>query len=97
MRSCTAPTLSLLLISLLVLPALANAHVAELEMRKGKGGGGGGGGENDGASIASTGSVIPLAKNANNPACKPWYAVRDAIMGGIYHGEQNLLVSWQLN
>ncbi|KAJ7111399.1 hypothetical protein C8R44DRAFT_883201 [Mycena epipterygia] len=31
-------------------------------------------------------SGIPTVANAKDPACKPWYAIRDAIMGGIYHG-----------
>ncbi|KAJ7111415.1 heme peroxidase [Mycena epipterygia] len=34
----------------------------------------------------SDASGIPTVANAKNPACKPWYAVRDAIMGDIYHG-----------
>ncbi|KAJ7679448.1 heme peroxidase [Mycena polygramma] len=29
---------------------------------------------------------IPSKANAKNPVCKPWYDVRDAIMGGLYHG-----------
>lgn len=29
---------------------------------------------------------IPVAADSNNPTCVPFYAVRDAIMGGIFHG-----------
>ncbi|KAJ6577707.1 heme peroxidase [Mycena capillaripes] len=32
---------------------------------------------------------IPTAANAKNPQCKPWYAIRDEIMGDIYHGRCN--------
>ncbi|KAJ7142486.1 heme peroxidase [Mycena epipterygia] len=32
------------------------------------------------------GNGIPTVANAKNPLCKPWYAIRDAIMGGIYQG-----------
>ncbi|KAJ7142475.1 heme peroxidase [Mycena epipterygia] len=31
-------------------------------------------------------SGIPTVANVQNPLCKPWYAIRDSIMGGIYHG-----------
>ncbi|KAJ7642416.1 heme peroxidase [Mycena polygramma] len=34
----------------------------------------------------STNNGIPLKANAKNPVCKPWYDVRDAIMGELYHG-----------
>ncbi|KAJ7141783.1 heme peroxidase [Mycena crocata] len=29
---------------------------------------------------------ITTAADAKNPVCKPWYAIRDEIMGGIFHG-----------
>lgn len=32
------------------------------------------------------GNGIPTVADNKNPACKPWYAIRDAIMGDIYHG-----------
>ncbi|KAJ7061847.1 heme peroxidase [Mycena amicta] len=32
------------------------------------------------------GSGIPNVVNATNPTCVPWYAVRDAIMGGLFQG-----------
>ncbi|KAJ6566832.1 heme peroxidase [Mycena capillaripes] len=32
------------------------------------------------------GNGIPDVSNATNPQCVPWYAVRDAILGGIFHG-----------
>ncbi|KAJ7613853.1 heme peroxidase [Mycena polygramma] len=34
----------------------------------------------------SANNGIPLKANAKNPVCKPWYDVRDAIMGELYHG-----------
>ncbi|KAJ7664490.1 heme peroxidase [Mycena polygramma] len=37
-------------------------------------------------SSGSTNNVIPTKANAKNPVCKPWYDVRDAIMGGLYNG-----------
>jgi hypothetical protein len=70
MRSFSAPTFSLLLLSLIAVPASASPHSPELIQRDG----------------GSGNSVIPTATNSKNPSCKPWYAVRDAIMGGIYHG-----------
>ncbi|KAJ6530749.1 hypothetical protein B0H19DRAFT_1273721 [Mycena capillaripes] len=69
-RSFSAPTFSLLLLSLIAVPASASPHSPELIQRDG----------------GSGNSVIPTATNSKNPSCKPWYAVRDAIMGGIYHG-----------
>ncbi|KAJ7302403.1 heme peroxidase [Mycena albidolilacea] len=38
------------------------------------------------ATGGGSGSGIPTVDGAKNAACKPWYAIRDAIMGGIYHG-----------
>lgn len=32
------------------------------------------------------GSGIPTVADNKDPVCKPWYAIRDAIMGDIYHG-----------
>ncbi|KAJ6504439.1 heme peroxidase [Mycena vulgaris] len=57
------------------MPASASPHSNSHIARKGGDDGG-----DDG------GSGIPTVANAKNPLCKPWYAVRDAIMGGIYHG-----------
>ncbi|KAJ7172812.1 heme peroxidase [Mycena crocata] len=33
-----------------------------------------------------TNSRITTVADAVNPLCKPWYAIRDEIMGGIFHG-----------
>ncbi|KAJ7907643.1 heme peroxidase [Mycena leptocephala] len=74
MRSLSAPILSLLLI---MTPALGSPHIRDPHaIRKGGDDGGNSG----------SGSGIPTVDNAKNPLCKPWYAIRDAIMGGIYHG-----------
>ncbi|KAJ7466118.1 heme peroxidase [Mycena latifolia] len=75
MRSFSAPLLSLLLISLLGVSASASPQVNRHTVRKG--------GDDDGG---SSGSGIPTVASVKNPQCKPWVAVRDAIMGGIYHG-----------
>ncbi|KAJ6537272.1 heme peroxidase [Mycena vulgaris] len=32
------------------------------------------------------GTGIPDVSNATNPLCVPWYGIRDAILGGIFHG-----------
>ncbi|KAJ7670430.1 heme peroxidase [Mycena rosella] len=32
------------------------------------------------------GNGIPDVSNATNPICVPWYGIRDAILGGIFHG-----------
>ncbi|KAJ6525909.1 heme peroxidase [Mycena vulgaris] len=32
------------------------------------------------------GAGIPDVSNAKNPLCVPWYGIRDAILGGIFHG-----------
>ncbi|KAJ7684142.1 heme peroxidase [Mycena polygramma] len=94
MRSLSTSTLSLLVILLLgiVAPARGSPHGPHAMKRKGDDGGGdgggkggGGGGDDDGGN----GSGIPTVDNAKNPVCKPWYAIRDAIMGGIYHGRCN--------
>ena len=37
---------------------------------------------------------IPLVANNKNPTCKPWYAIRDTIMGGIFKGEACFLKFW---
>jgi hypothetical protein len=77
MRSLSAPILSLLLI---MTPALGSPHIRDPHaIRKGGDDGGNSG----------SGSGIPTVDNAKNPLCKPWYAIRDAIMGGIYHGMQS--------
>ncbi|KAJ7640715.1 heme peroxidase [Mycena polygramma] len=36
-----------------------------------------------------SGSGITTAANAKNPVCKPWYAIRDDIMGGVFGGRCN--------
>ncbi|KAJ7221263.1 heme peroxidase [Mycena pura] len=79
MRSFSTPILTLLLISLL---GLAHGHPGAIKRKGGSGGGGGGGDDNSGNSS----NGIPTVANAKNPLCKPWYAVRDAIMGGIFQG-----------
>ncbi|KAJ7495259.1 heme peroxidase [Mycena latifolia] len=57
----------------------------------GGGGGGGGGGSgkpggSDDPGTTTGGSGIPNVANATNQACVPWYAIRDAIMGGLFQG-----------
>jgi hypothetical protein len=37
---------------------------------------------------------IPLVTNSKNPTCKPWYAIRDTIMGGIFGGEACFSIFW---
>ncbi|KAF7354008.1 Peroxidase [Mycena venus] len=80
MRSLSAPIFSLLLATLLgvVAPASGSPHST-----KRKGGDDGGGDDDDNG---GNGNGIPTVDNAKNPLCKPWYAIRDAIMGDIYHG-----------
>jgi hypothetical protein len=38
------------------------------------------------------GNGIPDVSNATNPACIPWYGIRDAILGGIFHGRLTTLL-----
>jgi hypothetical protein len=33
---------------------------------------------------------IPTVQNVKNPACAPWFAVRDTIMGGLFGGQSCL-------
>jgi len=80
MRSFSAPLISFLLITALGLPVNASPSGGS------GGGGGGGGGGDDGGNGGNGASGIPSVANAKNPACKPWYPIRDAIMGGIYQG-----------
>jgi hypothetical protein len=89
MRSLSIPVFSVLLVTLLgvVAPASGSPHSPGPDATKRKNGdSGGGGGGDDGGS----GSGIPTVDGAKNAVCKPWYAIRDAIMGGIYHGIQFL-------
>ncbi|KAJ7915850.1 heme peroxidase [Mycena leptocephala] len=86
-------SVALFLISLLVLPAIAKPHARDLTdpITDPIGIAGDGDGDDD---IDSDGNVpglgdgngIPDVSNATNPQCIPWYAVRDAILGGIFHG-----------
>ncbi|KAF7353995.1 Peroxidase [Mycena venus] len=71
MRSLSAPIFSLLLATLLGVVAPASGSPHSTKRDNDDGG---------------DGSGIPTVDNAKNPLCKPWYAIRDAIMGGIYHG-----------
>ncbi|KAJ6453839.1 heme peroxidase [Mycena vitilis] len=68
-----------------LLLGVASGSPAEVKRKGGHGGGGEGGAEGGGAG----GTTIPTVANVKNPVCAPWYAVRDAIMGGIYHGRCN--------
>lgn len=88
MRSFSVPLFSLLLITILGLPAQGSPHVPK-QMIERKGGPSGGGGGDDGG---SSGSGIPTVNDVKNPLCKPWIAVRDAIMGGLYQGTRFLWV-----
>ncbi|KAJ6566884.1 heme peroxidase [Mycena capillaripes] len=89
MRSISASMLSLLLIMLLgvVAPARGSPYdnYGPHAMKRKDGGGNSGSGKGGGDDGGSA-SGIPTVNNAKNPLCKPWYAIRDAIMGGIYHG-----------
>ncbi|KAJ7583044.1 heme peroxidase [Mycena floridula] len=55
-----------------LLTLFLSVHVYGLSLESRKDGGGGSG--------------IPTVANNKNPVCKPWYAIRDAIMGGLFHG-----------
>jgi hypothetical protein len=89
-------SVALFLISLLVLPAIAKPHARDLTdpITDPIGIAGDGDGDDD---IDADGNVpglgdgngIPDVSNATNPQCIPWYAVRDAILGGIFHGRHN--------
>ncbi|KAJ6566869.1 heme peroxidase [Mycena capillaripes] len=81
MRSISTSLLSLQFILLLAVVIPAHGSPKAHLKRKGGGGEGGGGG--------TTGSGIPFVANAENPVCIPLYGLRDAIMGGIYHGRCN--------
>lgn len=35
---------------------------------------------------------IPTVADNSNPACAPWYDIRDAIMGSVYHGQSHNLL-----
>ncbi|KAJ7896677.1 heme peroxidase [Mycena olivaceomarginata] len=85
MRSLPIPVFSFLLVILLgvVAPASGSPHSPGPDATKRKHGDGGGGGDGD---DGGSGSGIPTVDGAKNAVCKPWYAIRDAIMGGIYHG-----------
>ncbi|KAJ7896672.1 heme peroxidase [Mycena olivaceomarginata] len=80
MRSLSIPVFSFLLVILLgvVTPASGSPRPDTIKRKDGDGGGDDGGG--------GSGSGIPTVDGAKNTVCKPWYAIQDAIMGGIYHG-----------
>jgi hypothetical protein len=77
MRSLSIPVSSFLLVILLGVVAPASGSPQNSVQDAANGG---------------SGSGIPTVYGAKNAACKPWYAIRDAIMGGIYHGIQFLAV-----
>ncbi|KAJ7436687.1 heme peroxidase [Mycena latifolia] len=82
--------LSLLVASLLVSTTLATPHepcattsVSAVDA------GDSGGVDNDGDGNVpglGDGDGIPDVLNATDPLCVPWYGIRDAILGGIFHG-----------
>ncbi|KAJ7857188.1 heme peroxidase [Mycena leptocephala] len=80
MRSLSS-IIPLCVVALLGTHVGARPQVRAAPASKGGGGGGGGGG---GAPI--TGSGIPDVANARNPTCVAFYAIRDAIMGGLFQG-----------
>ncbi|KAJ7583045.1 heme peroxidase [Mycena floridula] len=41
------------------------------------------------AAKSKPGSGITTVADNINPVCKPWYAIRDAIIGGLFHGRCN--------
>lgn len=54
--------------------------------------------EDDGLAVVAAkgsddgnGNGITTVADNKNPVCKPWYAIRDAIMGDIYHGQSDIL------
>ncbi|KAJ6577808.1 heme peroxidase [Mycena capillaripes] len=78
MRSISTPLLSLLVVMLLDLAAPVHGSPRGSTAIKRKDGG-------------NNASGIPTASNAKNSQCKPWYGIRDDVMGGIYHGRCNYL------
>ena|ERR1700761_8497370 len=87
---------SLLVASLLVLPALASPPRLRAPRQDDTGDAADdddADGDTDDDALADgnvpglgNGTGIPDVANATNPACVPYYAVRDAILGGIFHG-----------
>jgi hypothetical protein len=67
--------------------ALLGTHVgARPQVRAAPAAKGGGGGGEGGGGEPINGSGIPNVANARNPTCVPFYAIRDAIMGGLFQG-----------
>jgi hypothetical protein len=85
-----ASLLSLTLLISLALPSLASTlDISNVKRKHGGGDGGGDGGDdggNGGGNGGNASSGIPTKANNKNPVCLPWYDIRDAIMGGIFHG-----------
>ncbi|KAJ7648766.1 heme peroxidase [Mycena polygramma] len=75
-------SISLSLLAIALLEVTAPAYGSPQAMKR-KGGNEGGGGSGGNANVIST------AANSKNSVCKPWYAIRDDIMGGIYGGRCN--------
>ncbi|KAJ7204994.1 heme peroxidase [Mycena pura] len=76
--------LSLVVLVLLGTTIQATPAPQVVPQKGGPSGGGGGGTDDPGA--GSTGNGIPNVTDAQNAVCVPWYAVRDAIMGGLFQG-----------
>lgn len=74
MRTFSSATLAFFL-----LLASSQAHVSVYRRKGGSDGGGDVGGNG-----------IPLVGNVKNPLCKPWYAIRDAIIT-VSHTVETLL------
>ncbi|KAF7354048.1 Peroxidase [Mycena venus] len=93
-------TVLLLLVLAVVLPSINANPYSYSSSRQTDPGDGPGGVDNDGPGGVDDddpgadgnvpdlgdGNGIPDVSNATNPLCVPWYGIRDAILGGIFHG-----------
>lgn len=41
----------------------------------------------NGAVMMQRDEIIPAVEDFSNRQCRPWYEIRDVIMGDIFHGE----------
>ncbi|KAJ6467503.1 heme peroxidase [Mycena vitilis] len=86
-------SIPILLSSLLILPSLAGSAPYSSHSPRNlttPGDNDGNSTDNDGDGNVpglGDGNGIPDVANATNPRCVPWYAVRDAILRGIFHGK----------
>ncbi|KAJ7181351.1 heme peroxidase [Mycena crocata] len=74
---------------LILFPTIISPYATRAVNGDGDGDGGDVDGDGDGDGNdpgLGNGNGIPDVSNATNPLCVPWYAIRDAILGGIFHG-----------